>query len=603
MFLRKFPNGAHQGSENNNITTHMKTSIQSIYSNLLAHFVRISCTGALLLASALHAAAPVRVTTPTVNLPVIPAAKVNLPITPTVAPRTPSGPIPTLIVLVHGRTAAPEPSPLPIPNPFPVDPVARPGTLGYSRFYFDFPFVSSVLGNTNQNLFTKSGIELTQNNWQTRATSNGEFDPLANRFAFADQPPEIAGRFNGTAAALVCHDGSLGVGKQAQAVLAEINALYDNFKDYCTRDPELIVIAHSKGGLVCRYILSVPTGRVAGADLTNGPEGEEAIATKLRDKTRFLITLGTPHTGSPIADNATALRNGVESTQAMVDTIWGIVRTAASVGKINLPMAAPIQLSSLTTFLAGSPDDLGHLTSDFCREMNQGPLHPSRMARTDGSLIPVYCYGGRSPADTAYATPSHNAASGFLNNTPGIVKNTVHGLMVLDYALHNVIQSDWGTLTTVGAGKSLDLTRRTFSVLQIRGTGVAGLVPTLVKSFSAPGAAYQLPFTDIGIEGMPTYFVRNQGDGETDSDGMVAISSALGINLGTGTQEFFDHTQNIAPAGQARRPGSWYRKYSGDWNFLNHSTETKSATMGRELRQVIVGAGPKPSFTGPLSVQ
>ena len=97
---------------------------------------------------------------------------------------------------------------------------------------------------------------------------------------------------------------------------------------------------------------------------------------------------------------------------------------------------------------------------------------------------------------------------------------------------------------------------RTFSVLEVRGTGPFGLIPTLVKTFSAPGAAYQMPASNFSIEGLPVFYQRNQGDGETDSDGMVAISSALGINLGTGTREFFDHTQNIAPAGQPRRPGS-----------------------------------------------
>jgi len=474
--------------------------------------------------------------------------------------------------------------------------VARPNTLAYSRFYFDFPFTSAVLGNTNSNLFTKGGIELTKNNWQTSAVTDNN---LNNNFAFADMPPADGRQFKGTAAAFVRHDGSVGLGRQARTVLSRIDALYHEFAQYCGVDPYLILVGHSKGGLVCRYLMSAPTGEVAGVDLT--PQ-QEQVARFLRDQTKFVITVGTPHNGSPIPDNATAIREGVAETQGFVDTIWGIVRNAARIANISLPQSAPIQMSSVLTVLAGDQDDLGHLTSSFCRDMNQGPLHPSRMARTDGGLIPLYCYGGRSPADEFYRTPSHNAASGFVSTTPEIVKNTVHGLVALDYALHNVLQSDWGTLTSIGTGKSLDLTRRTFSVLEVRGTGPFGLIPTVVKSFSAPGAAYQVPFTDIGIEGMPTYFQRNMGDGETDSDGMVAISSALGINLGTGTREFFDHTQNIAPAGQTRRPGSWYRVYSGAWNFLNHSTETKSATMGVELRRVIVTAGPKPSFTGTLSV-
>lgn len=574
MFLRKFPDGAHQGSENNKLTTHMKTSIQSIYRSLLNQFARIACTGAVLLATALPSHGQ--------------AVKVVKPVTSPIL--FTAGPRPTLVVLVHGRTARPADAQTP------VDPVARPGTLGYSRFYFDFPFTSAVLGNTNTDLFTKGGVQLTRTNWQSVAVANTNLD---NHYAFADRPP-ARGIFRGTAVGLVRHDGSVGVGLQARSVLARVDELYQDFRSYCGVDPQLVIIAHSKGGLVSRYLLSVPTGNVAGVDLT---AAEEGTARHLRDKTKFLITLGTPHNGCPIADNATAIREGVETIQGPIDTIWGIIRGAASVGGINLPQTSPLQISTVLRDLAGSPDDLGHLTSSFCRDMNVGPLHPSRMARTDGSLIPVYTYGGRSPGDVFYATPNHSGNSGFTNSTPTIVKDTVQGLAALDYALHNAIQSDWGTLTSVGAGKSLDLTRRTFSVLEVRGTGPFGLIPSLVKTFSAPGAAYQVPFTNIGLEGLPVFYQRNQGDGETDSDGMVAISSALGINLGTNTREFFDHTQNIAPAGQARRPGSWYRMYSGAWNFLNHSTETKSATMGVELRRVIVGAGPNPSFTGNLSVR
>lgn len=573
--MRKFPNGAHQGSESNDLTNPMKTSLQSIYSSLLNQFARIACTGALLLATSLlsHGQLLNPIAINPVTVPVL----------------FPVGPRPTLVILVHGRTARPG------DEQTPVDPLARPGTLGYSRFYFDFPFVSAVLGNSGD-LFTKGGIPLQQLNWKSGAVSDANLD---NCYAFADRPP-ARGLFRGNAVGLVRHDGSVGIGIQARSVLSRIDELYQDFRSYCGVEPQLVIIAHSKGGLVSRYILSVPTGSVGGVDLT---PAEETTARQLRDKTKFLITLGTPHNGSPIADNATAIREGVETIQGPLDTLWGIIRTAATIGGIHLQQSSPLQISTVLRDLAGSPDDLGHLTSSFCRDMNVGPLHPSRMARSDGTLIPVYAYGSRSPGDAFYATPNHSGTSGFTNSTSEIVKNTVHGLIALDYALHNAIQSDWGTLTSVGAGKSLDLTRRTFSLLEVRGTGFMNLVPTLMKTFSAPGAAYQVPFTDIGLEGMPIFYQRNQSDGETDSDGMVAISSALGINLGTGTQELFEHTQNIAPAGQARRPGSWYRMYSGAWNFLNHSTQTKSATMGVELRRVLVSAGPKPSFTGALSVQ
>lgn len=302
------------------------------------------------------------------------------------------GPRPTLVVLVHGRTARPGDAQTS------VDPVARPGTLGYSRFYFDFPFTSAVLGNTNTDLFTKGGVQLTRTNWQSSAVANTN---LNDHYAFADRPP-ARGTFRGTAVGLVRHDGSVGVGLQARSVLSRIDELYQDFRSYCGVDPQLVIIAHSKGGLVSRYLLSVPSGSVAGVDLN---AAEEATARHLRDRTKFLITIGTPHNGSPIADHATAIREGVETIQGPIDAIWGIIRGAASIGGINLPEASPLQISSVLKDLAGSPDDLGHLTSSFCRDMNVGPLHPSRMARSDGSLIPVYTYGGRSPGDVFLCHP------------------------------------------------------------------------------------------------------------------------------------------------------------------------------------------------------
>ena len=49
---------------------------------------------------------------------------------------------PTLVVLIHGGTSAPQNSPSPFEPESPAgEPSTRPGNLGYSRFYWDFPFV------------------------------------------------------------------------------------------------------------------------------------------------------------------------------------------------------------------------------------------------------------------------------------------------------------------------------------------------------------------------------------------------------------------------------------------------------------------------------
>jgi hypothetical protein len=514
---------------------------------------------------------------------------------------------PTLVVLIHGGTSVPTAAPSAFEPPSPQGaPSTRPGNLGYSRFYWDFPFVSEVVSG-GVDLFTMTGGNvgrLFSATWKVNMTNNA----IENQFAFPTDPAPLQGRFTGTAAALVRANGSIALGDMAKQVLDDIRRLKNRFEQYAGREPYIVLVGHSKGGLVSRYLLSIPSGTVAGHNLSND---DEDFLREFRNDTRFAMTVSSPHTGSPLADYGQDLRHGVEDVQGVLEGAWDAMRAVAGVGGIQLQANSPINITVINSFISSSDPDLGNLTTEFWNQMNNGPLHPARMVRTDGSLVPLYLYGGRAAGDIYYGisrfdgldTATFNQDKNSNNQTTKIKAHAADGLMTLDYALHNVAGGDWGRIRSAGAAsKNLDIVRRAYPEYSLLG-----------NTMSDPGERIFL----IGLEGSPVYYLRNQGDRETDNDGMVGIDSALGIGLFSGPvaiealqslnvtvpasmMEPFDHTQNVGPAGGAFVAGSFYRMYSGAWNFTNHFTEIKRPELGTEINRVLRAAGPLTS-TAALS--
>jgi hypothetical protein len=518
---------------------------------------------------------------------------------------------PTLVVLIHGGTS----NPASAPSAFePNRPTHRPGMIGYSRFYWDFPFVSALLNvPSSGQLRTMGGVTLNAASWKNEAIGNIGPNDFENQFAFAADPAASRGNFRGVATCLVKYNGSIGLGQMARQATAQLMMLREKFEAYSGREPYFVLAGHSKGGLVIRYLLSIPEGSVAGANFT---AEERTFLNELRNDTRFAMTISSPHTGSPLADHGDELRRNLISTQQTVNAAWNVLRTAASVIRINLPVAAPINLTLAADMISSNDGDLGHLTSEFWQRHNTNELHPSKMRRQDGSMVPVYLYGGRRPSHltdglalfpTAPTRLSTVAAQSqmMVSRLAGtedqkISASSAIALSGLDWALHNISRDNWGRIRNAGTGKPLDLTRRSFYT-------------PLLNRMSAPGAQMLLP----PVEGVPTYYMINQQDRETDNDGMVGIDSALGVGLmgGIGVIEFnqsrgfpipsslmepFDHTQNIAPAGQPFRAGPFYRRYSGNWNFQSHFTQIKRPELGVQLRSLVNTAGPLTS-TGALS--
>ncbi len=543
------------------------------------------------------------------NLPVKPAPKKFLG---SVAPdfsRVARASRPTLVVLIHGGTSDPAKD----PSPFEPDSAShRPGMIGYSRFYWDFPFVSALLNVTGSNpVFTMGGTPLRAATWQTEAIGNIGPNDIENQFAFRRNPALDRGRFNGTAVCLLKYNGSIGLGQMARQAVAQLMDLRAKFEAYAGREPYFVLAGHSKGGLVIRYLLSIPDGNVAGVNLT---ANERAFLNELRNDTRFAMTISSPHTGSPLADYGNELRQNLIATQNVVDVAWNVTRAASSAIGVALPPSPPLDLRLAADLISGNDGDLGHLTSQFWNTMNNGPLHPSRMKRSNDVPVPVYLYGGRRPSHltdglalfgtaptrrSTFAAQTVDASRRLLGTeSQQISARAAIGLTGLDWALHNVLNDNWGLIRSAGPGKPLDLVRRSWYDI-------------VLNRMTQPGQRMISP----RVEGIPTYYLTGQQDRETDNDGMVGIDSALAIGLFTGPgpienlqalgvlappaiMEPFDRSQNIAAVGQATQSGPFYRMYSGNWNFESHFTQTKRRPLGTELRRLVIAAGPQPTRRG-----
>jgi len=111
-----------------------------------------------------------------------------------------------------------------------------------------------------------------------------------------------------------------------------------------------------------------------------------------------------------------------------------------------------------------------------------------------------------------------------------------------------------------------------------------------------------IPCFGLGTAG----FTGRPSDREIDTDGLVALDSALGARLlGPGTEyEYFDHRKPYQALGKSFSAGSWYRFPDGPWNMDNHGSIVSNPAVGRWIRETVVSqagplAGPGPVSTYP----
>jgi hypothetical protein len=541
---------------------------------------------------------------------------------------------PICVVLVHGITGIPKPAGF---TPAPTTP--NPGTHRFARYYWQPEFVRGLMGLVSEDpvSFTNriEGNQMRPSNWETAVCS----DTVASDHLMSatGRPNPTRGIYPFLSVMFTHRDGSRSLAQQSIDTAAQIRRFYtESFGSWpAAKQPQLILLAHSGGGLVARTICTAPSS------LGGGMSGSFPLNTRIpnrifsfaerdnmnfiRQRTMYMVTLSTPHEGSQIAQ--------------VSNRIGQYVKFIPAVGKLD-PHAPILAELSLTNMLA----------------YNRNQLHPSLCRRPDGSAIPLYCIGGRAPGGPEYYANPNQRDSNLATPDGGIpfLKSQLeevrtdrtnrrefeaYNLMLADYSNKTV----WSAAVSQGMGLDILLAPPIGNPTDYRAS-VLGLTPADnplldivrtvdVDAFGGISTPWYLA-SNIAI-GPRLFYLRNNwvpvtqtrfgisvptgqytnngpslaGDGQIDCDGFVHINSALGAKLGTATTNPFAHT---TPG------GSWYRSYRSAADYHNHGSVTRSEDIGRWVRQNITGvhlanqllnfvrtdlaAGPRVSTTGTRSV-
>jgi hypothetical protein len=204
------------------------------------------------------------------------------------------------------------------------------------------------------------------------------------------------------------------------------------------RTPRLVFVTQSFGGLATRFVLSTPTtAELVAAGVPFDGVVLTAETTRrsvyLRDRTMSVVTLGTPHQGSFLADLGvpiqTSIQDALRGLRGQVGSgsagerfgqqlrvaatffpqLDGVASTTQQVQRVSEEA-----LEELLRRVNGRA--LRDLRHAFLATVNQGPLHPRRARRAaspitnaSNQLIPIYAAGSRSPGGRAFDAPELSA--------------------------------------------------------------------------------------------------------------------------------------------------------------------------------------------------
>ncbi len=515
---------------------------------------------------------------------------------------------PRLVVFIHGMTEAPDGK-----QPSATDNTSKPGipdSLVFSRYYWGFRFVRGMLGGRSGPLRTGAGRLVTENDWQTSAVSDST--PAAH-FVEPTDP-----RMPGTIGLMLHRPAHVDLMTQVRSAVEQLHTLYTG-RFQGANEPQIILVAHSMGGLVSRAILANPAGAITCGSPRAPSTLDPVIRTKadfIRNRVTCLITLATPHQGSPVANMVRDRRfiPWLQGELVRMTTLFPVINVGVRVGageikKLVDGMGQRVAVADLET---GFWDNLNGTTSPGKPEF--GALGAGTARRSDGSLVPIYVLGGRSQAGGFLTFPDRVPAG--MTSTRSLSEATQQ--VILDMLMGSwgrFIGTPrlWGTPST----RSLDRIQRMkisdFSsniVADFAGTvggpiaesafrravSLAGGAVSFIRSaLPLPPTPDQTPLYleqkyslawSLGSAPQITPRGGPVADGETDGDGLVPIDSSLGFRMGSA---------NTLPG------GNWYRLINGSWDSTNHGAITFWPQIGDELFTRIVSvAGPRPGL-GPVS--
>ncbi len=502
-----------------------------------------------------------------------------------------------LIVLLHGITSNKIETGPPTSTYYDQD--VSCNTVQHVKAYFGYQFVLKLLGyngNVSDNpeiLERSTSLPVVTNLAGTEMrTARAFYQESNNRSRMDNMLYRLQGR-NDIFVLLSPRDGSIAAIDQTKAALSNIDSAYRFLEKSVNasstigaarRKVSMHFVCHSGGGIVTRMILK-PNLNFDNKTL------DERKASFVRDRIANVTTISTPHDGSPLPSKVNAL---VQSAQMGDDFLASLL--SANSGIQYLFSSAELPNITLESLLRKMPSMEVRLARDqmaieFIRNFNILQGDPKYARRSDSTLIPIHCLGGRQPTGPFY----NNLTQDFLGGMPNYyisktntgngatyeVKDRLMAMYVLGippvhFLLHKldvpgvVDPLNWGAIGNENESALFD--RKRWGIKNIGGTfqpysfsnGTTGLATSIL--YTLPG-----------------------NDGEVDTDGFVSFKSALGYSFGTGMNNYFDHTSG----------GSIYRFYDGPFEEHNHGTITRSQNVAQFIMDNVVNiAGPYVSATG-----
>lgn len=465
--------------------------------------------------------------------------------------------------------------------------------------------------------------------WRTTFLAGLVGEPSPSSLAAEDSRDSIRRHFFGVTGApgvslmLTYRDSRQSLAAQTVAAARQVYDLYvERFrasKDY----PQILLLGHSLGGLVARCIACCPELTESGArKLGLTPEESEAAAQRmafLKNRTVCILTLQTPHEGTPVADRVMEL-------QAVLDQpgLQTALQQAAEL--LGLKDASAVKAASAFLHNLGRAAVLQDLTTASMRRSNSGDLRPDRARRDDGTLIPILAAGSRDPSSGYLSHPSRLPIVALL--TPED-RSRILQTIALDVTLHKLSAKPWG----VTGDPMLDQVQRTVNLWSLVKEAIkakAGdrpdlrillslgerawvplgvrqyltlplylphplkfvdrdvqvtVPPTMVpKGLNIPRSfKVRCPFPELGSGPTP--------DGLVDTDGLVSIASAVGYQVNGEPRGFAHNTYDS----RAKSFGSWYRfaTLGSALDYASHRPPSGTAA-GQALYQNLLSKSPGP---------
>lgn len=414
---------------------------------------------------------------------------------------------PTLFVLVHGMN-------------HPVDSMPQlVDTPEQSRVEWHLDFMQGLLGGRDPNgrahvpMFNFAGQAVTQANFMTPSmlprfdsftpeTGIEKLDSLASHFLTLDETvgDVRAGGLSTRAplfsAFITYRDCAGGLVESGKRIANETYVAVRWYEQHFRRTPKIVYVTQSFGGVTARFVLSNPTQAQLDVPGTPSMNPDRIVITAedrrrmdyVRDRIMYLLTLGTPHEGSFMADTFVPLQRDLLALENALDT--GAAGLQASLRPLGTMLSQVDELSALVlqprqnaaatlaNVRAGLAEmrrrvngrALRDLVHPFWARVNAGPLHPSRARRTaaspliraGGALIPIYAAGARTPGGRAFTSPELSVFDRFqLENAKE--QGWLIGTVSTDLLLHTVLanQGGFGRSTQgIYAGFDAQLDRR-----------------------------------------------------------------------------------------------------------------------------------------------